>query len=69
MNKIETKSAKKYAPQAKYQASHYYNLTMKLPLTNKSVLDSIAKENGVSLTRLIKDAILQVYGVDCTTQK
>ena len=59
----------KYASQEKYQASHYYRLTMKLPLEKKSVLDSIAAERGVSLTRLIKEAILQVYDVNCFTQK
>lgn len=58
-----------YAPQERYQASHYHKLTLKLPLVKKSVLDSIAAERGVSLPHLIKEAILQTYGVDCFTQK
>lgn len=68
MPKKETAHNAKYKAQEKYQSTHYYKLTIKIPLSKKSILDSIAKENGVSLTRLIKDAILHTYGVDCTTQ-
>lgn len=58
-----------YAAQKKYAAKHYQNLTVTLPIETKSVLDSIARERGVSLNRLIKEAIQQTYGINCFTQK
>lgn len=69
MNHADKDWRVKYAPQTKYQASHYGTVNIKLPLVKKSVLDSIAAERGVSLPHLIKEAILQTYGVDCFTQK
>lgn len=58
-----------YAAQKKYCAAHYKYISLKLPIATKSVLDSIAQERGVSLNRLIKEAIQQVYDVDCFIQK
>jgi hypothetical protein len=58
-----------YAAQTKYQKEHYYQITLRLPAVKKSDLDSIAQNRGVSVTCLIKEAILQTYGIDCFTQK
>ena len=58
-----------YAAQTKYQKEHYKQVTLRLPAAKKSALDSIAQERGVSLNRLIKEAIQQTYSVDCFTQK
>lgn len=60
---------KKYATQTKYQDGRYCSVGIKIPLVKKSQLDSIAQERGVTLNRLIKEAILQTYGIDCFTQK
>lgn len=59
----------KYAPQEKYQKTHYHRMTVKIPIAKKSELDSLAADRGVSINYLIKDAILQTYGIDCFTQK
>lgn len=58
-----------YAAQKKYAALHYKQVTLRLPIQTKSQLDSIAQERGVTVNRLIKEAILQTYGIDCFTQK
>lgn len=58
-----------YAAQKKYAAAHYKQVSLKLPIETKSALDSIAQERGVTLNRLIKEAIMQTYGVDCFIQK
>ena len=63
------KTSDKYAAQTRYQSQHYCTFGLKIPLVKRAALDTIAAERGVSVSYLIKDAILQAYGIDCFTQK
>lgn len=63
--------AKKYGykHQEKYAKAHYHTIAVKIPIAKKEELDALACERGVSINYLVKESILQTYGIDCFTQK